>query len=257
MELKTWEGLLKKISMIFVEEYYEKNIVKDAIVSILLAPFKNYPFIALTKRTYNFLKKRRFKVFFIPPAEKRRKINKKREYILFVGRLCKSKNPELIISLAREIKNENFLVIGKGEFSDLIKKASQELKNLKYIEYVEEREKLFEYYANAKILLHPALSDPVGFVVVEALSTSTPVLVSSSTGVADFLPKDWVIDKPDVQKWIEKIEQMTRNLDKNIKLAESTFENEHLNLDDRYFDEIAKGIEKQQNSFLPTHSIYQ
>ncbi|MGB9719658.1 MAG: glycosyltransferase [Candidatus Anstonellales archaeon] len=242
IELKAWEALFKKVPMILVEEYYEKNWLKDLIVSFLLLPFKNCIFIALTKRTYYFLKKRGFMVFLIPPADKKRKITKKRKYILFVGRLCASKNPQLVVDLAKKIKDEHFIIIGRGPLSHFVEKASRELPNLKYIPYIKQREKLFDYYSEAKLLIHPAFKDPVGFVVIEALSTGTPTLVSAFTGASDYLPENWVLDDLSSQKWAEKIREIVKNLSVNVAVAERTFDKEHLNLDDIYFNEVAKNI---------------
>jgi len=114
------------------------------------------------------------------------------------------------------------------------------MSNVEIIEYVETREELFrDYYAKAKALIHPAEKDAVGFVVVEALASSTPVLASAGVGGSDYLPETWRVTTNRVEEWVQKVEALS---DGDVRVAEKTFEQENLNIESPYFREIAKKI---------------
>ena len=51
------------------------------------------------------------------------------------------------------------------------------------------QESLNDFYASIDVLLHPALSEPYGMVVVEALAHRVPVVVSDQTGARDSVTK--------------------------------------------------------------------
>jgi len=208
--------------------------------------FADYPFISQTKKTYNFLKNNGIESIFIPPAEKRRFSNEKREHILYVGKLIESKNPLLFLKIAGAFPENKFIMIGSGAMEKEIKEeiSKMGLKNVKLINRVKERERLFDYYKKAKLLIHPAHKDPIGFVVIEALSTGTPVISSEKTGASGFLPKKWIVRSSDEKEWIRKVRDILDNEGKSIELAKKTFMNEHLDIDDEYFDKVALKLVK-------------
>ena len=244
ISLFTWKLKFNKAKFFVFEEYFERKNIKDLYAKFLISQFKEYPFIAMTKRTKRFLEKNGIKVFFIPPAEKKRNYSFKRRYITMVSRLVPSKNITLFLKLAEIFPNEEFLLIGKGELKNKVIEYSKKHKNLKYIEFVERRKELFKYYAKSKLLIHPVKKDPIGFVIIEALSTSTPVISSSSAGASDFLPKEWVLNTFDINAWKKKIEEIIVNNEENVHKANETFIRENLDIESPYFDKVAKQIRK-------------
>ncbi|MFH1447915.1 MAG: glycosyltransferase [Candidatus Micrarchaeota archaeon] len=244
MAIETWGARLKGIPAFMVEEYSKKSTVKDIAIGALLFPFRNYPFISLTKRTHRFLSNRSFTSFHVPPAETKRRGSRNRDIILFTGKMIETKNPTFAVDLAKELKDEHFVVVGKGPLSDMVKEKASGVGNLEIIDFVETREKLFrDYYGKAKVLIHPAFSDPIAFVIVEALSTSTPVLASESVGASDYLPAKWRMSDYGVKRWADAI----RNIDsESIKEAEETFTRENLNIDSQYFNKSAESM----NTFI-------
>ncbi len=240
LSIESWKLLFNRYKAFIFEEYFEKRWFKDMYALAVLNLFKKYPFIALTKRTKNFLEKNGFKVFFIPPAIKPKFSNRKRQYILYVSRLVENKNPMLVIKIAERMPDENFVVVGKGPLKKEIIRASKKLKNLEYIEYIEDRKTLLSMYEKAKLLIHPAKKDPIGFVVVEALSRATPVLATTSTGASDYLPEEWRMKSFDVNKWVKKINDVRGDTLK----ARKVFKREHLNIEDKLFKEISERIKE-------------
>lgn len=244
MSMESWRAHIGRTPVILVEEYWTKKNTFDAVAKLIFKACRRYPFFALTKRTYDFLKNAGNTVFLIPPAEKKGTGDRKRKHILFVGRLTKMKNPELIIKIAKIMSKEKFVIVGQGELSEKIIDKIAKMKNVRYIPVVNNRSELFELYKEAKLFIHPAIKDPVGFVIIEALSMSTPCLASTATGSSDYLPKEWTVDIYDELVWVEKVKKIIENLEQNVKIAEKIFENEHLNIDDEYFYKVADDVER-------------
>ena len=241
IEGKTWELKLKGIDGFIIEEYYnKKNYFKNKVVASLLTLFSDYPFIVQTKRTKEFLSECNLKTFFFPPAEKKRFSNKERKFFLFVGRMVKSKNPFLIIELAKILKKENFVMIGRGPLLNKVKVLASNLKNVKIIEFIEDREKLFsDYYSKAKALIHPAFSDPIGHVIIESLSTGTPVIASAFTGSSDYLLRDWTFKNFDIHSIAKKIQKID---EKDYRKAREIFQKENLDIQSPYFKKLEKEV---------------
>lgn len=240
--LEGWEFLIKGIPHIILEEYFKKNLVTDFFSSLTLRAHMHYPMIAQTKRTRLFLENLGISPFFIPPAEKKRKGSKKRQHILFVGRFVSTKNVLLPVMLARRMKDENFVLIGNGPMLKQVQTAVSSLSNVEIVNSVKGREELFDYYSKAKLLIHPAFKDPIGYVIIEALSTQTPVIASSGAGASDFLSREWVLDPKDEEAWVKKVRYVLQHQEESIKKAEETFEKEHLNIDDPYFEKVAEEL---------------
>jgi glycosyltransferase involved in cell wall biosynthesis len=243
--LEAWEMKLRNVPFIICEESLLKSGIKKTIVSSLLKIFKNVPFICLTKKTHLFLDGLGIDALLLPPATKKRRGHDRRKFLLFVGRAEESKNPMFFIRLAEIMKNEKFVLIGKGRLEESIKQKCNGIDNIEYIPFLDDKEKLFDYFGKAKIVIHPAKTDPIGLVVIEALSTSTPVLSSFGTGASDYLPDEWVMGNFNEKEWVEKIEKMIKEQGKNSALAGEIFEKGHHDIDDPYLKNMANELEKR------------
>jgi glycosyltransferase involved in cell wall biosynthesis len=231
-----------RVPLLIAEEYSARNRVLDWVVRVFLFPFRNTLFLSQTRRSKHFLENSRVRSFLIPPAEPKRIGKKGRKNVLFVSKLLATKNPLIFLKLAAAFPEEKFILIGKGEMEKEIAEKAKSLPNLKIIDKVESREELFKYYSEAKLFIHPAWKDPIGHVIIEALSTQTPVLASSGAGASDFLPKEWVASPKDEQEWIQKTKYILEHQEESIKKAEEIFEKEHLNIDDPYFEKVAEEL---------------
>jgi len=234
LNINAWEALVKNSPMVLIEEYFARGNYRDLIAKSMLLPFNGYPFICLTKKTAAFLNHIGIKYFLIPPTEEKRQALKRRKHILFVGRAEPSKNPFFFLNLAKRFRDEHFVFIGRGSLSEQIAMKAKECGNIEYAPFVESKEEFFDYYRNAKLFIHPALRDPIGQVIIEALSTSTPVLASSNTGASSFLPSDWIMKTFDEEVWIDRIKHILANQEDSIAQAGLVFEKEHLNSSDPY-----------------------
>lgn len=251
MCLGAWRALLHRAPAIFVEEYFERSGLRDSLVGSLLLAFRSYPFVSFTKRTHSFLLRRKLNSFLVPPAETKRTGSKTRDGLLYVGRMEKYKRPDLVLGLAKKLPHERFTLVGRGPLLPLIRRKARRLANVEIIEFVETRDELFrDYYGKVKALIHPADRDPIGFVIVEALSTSTPVISSIGAGGSDYLPKSWRMATHDLSDWTRTIERMS---DHDSKVAEDTFERENLNIESPYFQRTAERLSSslRQRGWIP------
>lgn len=239
VNLECWEALARGVPAIILEEHFARKNIKDVVAKGLLRFYKKYPFIAQTRKTKEFLEELGATCFLIPPAEKKKRGAKKRKHILFVGKLLGTKNPFLFLRLAEAFPKEKFVMIGKGELEGKVREAASGLNN---VEVIPRAENLSKYYCEAKLFIHPAWKDPIGHVIIEALSAQTPVLASSKAGASDFLPKEWIAEPGNEQEWIKKTRAILENQEGSVKEAEKIFKKEHLGIDDPYFEKVAEEI---------------
>lgn len=125
--------------------------------------------------------------------KKRLKINNQR-VILFIGRLVKVKNLELLLDAFKKFDNRDnknaLVIVGEGEKADNLKtKCKNENISNVYFEGSKQLEEVVEYYAIADIFILPSYKEPWGLVINEALACGLPVIVSDSVGAAYDLVK--------------------------------------------------------------------
>lgn len=108
--------------------------------------------------------------------------------IIFVGSGWRRKGLDLLLSALGLLTRPFVLsVIGSDPHSDRYKKLSQNLSIDRYIEWVGVEENLAERYRNADLLVLPALYEPTGNVVTEALALGCKVIVSDCVGNKEFV----------------------------------------------------------------------
>lgn len=114
--------------------------------------------------------------------------------MLFIGRLVKVKNLELLLDAFKEIDNKDnknaLVIVGDGEKDDKLKTKckSESISNV-YFEGSKQVEEVVEYYAIADVFILPSYKEPWGLVINEALACGLPVIVSDSVGAVDDLIK--------------------------------------------------------------------
>ncbi|KKQ17935.1 MAG: Glycosyl transferase group 1 [Berkelbacteria bacterium GW2011_GWA1_36_9] len=110
-----------------------------------------------------------------------------KKVVIFSGKLTKPKGVKYLIKAAPKIKAEIFILGGGDEKKQLMELTKGlKLKNVHFLgyfgkEYVNE---LKEFYARADVVVVPSIWDePLGLVVLEAMSSSTPVVASNKGGI--------------------------------------------------------------------------
>lgn len=176
-------------------------------------------------------------------------------YILYVGRLSYRKG---IFELLKAMKSiichydVELLLVGKGEFEDLLKEYSISNKiddKVHFLGHVD-REKLISLYQNASVFVMPSAYESGPLTLLEAMSCGRPV-VSTSTGIAPEIIKNrhngLIISSSDatlIQNAIEEILQ-------DEKLGESMGVNARKTIEENYsWDIVTSRVESCYESLL-------
>lgn len=187
------------------------------------------------KRVYN----REAKVIYpcVKQNEKNEKIDimpiSEAEHFIYVGRLEKPKNLDNAIlsfkKLLENIENKNlkFIIAGEGRYKNNLKKLAKNIKidkNIILKGYISEEEKkdlLNKSYA----LIMPAINEPFGLTVIEALYSSCISIISNLSGVYE-VAKDYSIscDMKDIDAIAKAMLEVYENKNIKKKLVESSKE---------------------------------
>lgn len=106
----------------------------------------------------------------------------KREYkkrFLFIGRLSKEKNIEMIVDLFNSLKEYKLTIIGTGPLEEILKNKANE--NIAFKGQIVNRD-LNKYFESNDVLMLTSTAEPWGLVIEEALFFGIPVIVSSNCG---------------------------------------------------------------------------
>lgn len=152
----------------------------------------------------------------------RRELGIEKEFLLFVGSCVEQKGVRYLVEAMTEICYEypkcKLVMIGKGglieEMKDMVKKDNLE-NNVCFLGYVE-HSKLPKYFATADIFILPSLSEGYSVVVMEALSSGTPTIVTALPVFTTDKAKGLFETVPlkDSQKIAEKVKYMLRHKEK-------------------------------------------
>ncbi|AUJ86087.1 glycosyltransferase [Enterococcus sp. CR-Ec1] len=122
----------------------------------------------------------------------------------------KRKGLDDIYCLARRLKEENFIIVGKV-------KRKLEYNNITYIDKTDSVTKLVELYSNANVFINPTYQDNFPTTNIEALACGTPVITYNTGGSAEALSKNVgkVVDKGN----IDDLESAIMNVKKNPSIS--------------------------------------
>lgn len=210
----------KDIARIFFKEYGYKTMPKLINNATEMVPIKN---VKASNEKIN-------KLYNISSDEK---------VLLFVGRINKLKNIDLIIESLRHVKNINYkmLFIGNGQDERYLNLLIDRYKlNDKVIMCgrIINREILAEYYARADLFLFPSMYDSNSLVQIEAASQKTPTLFvegsATSSKVEDGV--NGFIAENNSKKYALKIEKILNNDKLLKKVSENAFKDLYISWDD-------------------------
>ena len=187
---------------------------------------------------------------------KKHGIDNNHKILLFVARINKLKNIELIVESLRLIDNINYkmLFIGNGQddtfLNNLITKYGLNDKII-MCGRVTDREELAKYYASADLFLFPSLYDSNSLVQLEAASQKTPTLfVEGSATSAKVIPEvDGFFAKNSPKDYSKKIIEIIQDKEKLKKVSEKAYEDLYISWDDeveRVYKEYIRIIESRE-----------
>ncbi len=108
-----------------------------------------------------------------------------KKIVLFIGRLIPAKGVKLLVEVAKQLKEIDFVFIGDGPLSNWMKKQENEMSNIHYLRKVDNYD-LPRYYSAADLLCVPSLCEEgYGRVIIEAISCGTPAIGSNTAGISE------------------------------------------------------------------------
>lgn len=206
----------KKLTFKYGERFFKtpftaKNIVKRTLSMMKhVIPYQNKnhyllcasAYMASDCALYGCFKNRCFKWGYFPECKKYEDINalissKKRDSILWCGRLIDWKHPELAIEVAKRLKADGFDftldIVGtgtmEGEIADMIEKNG--LSDRVFMRGAMPPEKVREYMEQSEIFLFTSdRQEGWGAVLNESMNSACAVVASDSIGSVPFVVKN-------------------------------------------------------------------
>ena len=114
---------------------------------------------------------------------------KEYDYVLYYGRLQKRKSSDLLIRMIQnnfiDMDNIKFVIIGEDTqgFQNQIKKFNNlTTKNIEFLGYISDREKLYQYIINANLILLPSEFESFGLTQLESIYYNPRTFVLNNSG---------------------------------------------------------------------------
>ena len=177
--------------------------------------------------------------------ESRERINKlynltnKEIIFLFVGRINKLKNIDLIIDSLSKLRMNNFkmIFVGTGQDENYLKNIINQKKLLDKVILcgkINDRKLLRDYYVRADLFLFPSLYDSSSLVQIEAASQKTPTLFvdKSVTSAKVTNNVDGFFAKNNSDDYARRIDEIFTNKKLYNEVCKKAYNNLYINWDD-------------------------
>jgi 1,2-diacylglycerol 3-alpha-glucosyltransferase len=146
------------------------------------------------------------------------------QYFLYVGRLSREKNLELLIRSFMELRGSGFslVLVGDGPLRARLEDQARAADLESQVRFVglKSTEEILPYYAFAHAFILPSRCEPWGLVVNEAMAARLPIIVSNRCGCADDLVQDGIngfVFEPDRQGELADILWRTARLSPELR----------------------------------------
>jgi glycosyltransferase involved in cell wall biosynthesis len=231
-------GVLKKIFkkklIVSTHAIYEINNNSSTARRIVSVLNKADKVLCLSRGAYNELlswgfDKNKLDVFKywvdleIFKSSNKHKINTTAFTVLFVGRLLEKKGVRVLAKVAEKLPHINFIFIGTGPDAEFLRYKECELKNIKFIGMVPNKE-LCKHYNNADIFCIPSqYEEGFGRVTMEALACGLPVVGSNKGGIREAVTDDVsILVEPTVNNLMLAIKKLYTNKEIYNRLQKNT-----------------------------------
>ncbi|MHA1249445.1 MAG: glycosyltransferase family 4 protein [Candidatus Helarchaeota archaeon] len=219
----------------------------------------------LINRTFKINKKN---IFLIPSGvdinlfEKVKK-DKKKNQIIFIGRLIPEKRIFILIKALKLIKDPlKLLIIGIGPQKDRLKEIimKENIHDIKYLG-LQNYKYIVRYLSESLIFVLPSIREGQGIVFLESMAAMTPVIgvYKYDSGVKDIIKNNFngfLVKKDDVNELAEKIKELIDDDKKYKKFQKNGYQfavhydwNKISNLVYRYYLYLLNNKKYQINEF--------
>ena len=201
-------------------DFSRKWTLYSVIYNMLIKKF--YRVIVVSDEIYNdsiFVKKHEDKFRVVTNVvdkksvlDNSKKLKTDKYDIIYLGRLCDVKNPQVVIEVTKKLAEKNSkiktAIIGKGDLEEecnsLIKKYNIE----NNIEMLGFKSNPFPYVKNSKVAMLPSKHEGLPMSVIECMILNVPVLNSGVDGLKSFFAGYEDFFCKSVDDYCDKIEQI-------------------------------------------------
>mgnify|MGYP003336868459 CR=1 FL=1 len=171
----TTEKLLSKITDAFI---INGNRVKDDLLKVKIISSSNYKVIfpSTNLRNVNLKQAKHFK--------SKLGIEKNAFVVGWMGRFTEIKRPELVLNIARELPNDNFIMGGKGELFEKLKLLAPE--NVTFLNWIDPK----TFWSVCDIAILTSRNEAIPYALVEAASHKLPIIAPNTGSISDILSKE-------------------------------------------------------------------
>lgn len=153
-----------------------------------------------------------------PELLKKLGIDEEKIRLIYVGRLSKEKNIELLIETFSLLDRSRFhlIVVGDGPKRNLIKSAERELGSLTYLGYVDDRDLLARLYASSHIFVSTSVGETFGLSFVEAQACGC-ILVALDMELETQPLKEFLVKNLNTREFVEALERASECLSDELR----------------------------------------
>lgn len=145
------------------------------------------------------------------PPELIEKLGATSPVFLFVGQFQERKRPDDVLSVARAFPDATFLLRGDGPLMGTVSAIAADLENVRLVDPLE-KSTLAKVYANVDGFLIPSIREGCPSVVLEALSSGTPVVGYEATSMPELVENGktgYLCDVGDIDGLTDALRELT------------------------------------------------
>jgi len=157
------------------------------------------------------------KIFFNPHAKK---FNSATFQVITVANLVAKKNLDLVLDIAKELKDFNFIIVGDGEKRKHLQNRieNESIKNLTLLGFCSPEE-IRELYKESDLFLLTSFKEGTPTSILEAMASGLPIISSNAGGIKNII-KDgvngFIVDGMIKQRYINILIKCKDNLENDI-----------------------------------------
>ena len=102
----------------------------------------------------------------------------------YAGRLDTHKGVHVLIESAKKLPKYDFFIAGEGILEDILKKSSNNCKNIHFLGNVKEP---LDFISKMDIIVTPSIREPLGNIIIEAGYCKRPVIASNVDGIPEII----------------------------------------------------------------------